>query len=197
MNHLLLKQKIAAYCTEHQIMGMLRVTRSDRILYTQSMGFADREARVPFGDDSMFTLYSLSKPFCAVGLLRLYDRGDVSLDVHPSVYVEEAAGFDARLTVRHLLHHVSGLPDFEQDRAFAMAHPSGEAQIVREQLPLLAALPQHFAPGEAAMYANVNFVLTALIIESVSGMAYADYMKGRILRFKRLCMRTALRLLLC
>lgn len=182
-------QRIGDYCREKHIWGVLRVTRRGEILHEQSVGFADRERGLPFDGNSMFTFYSLSKPFCAIGLMKLRDRGLVELDVHPCRYVPEAAGFDSRVTVRQLLHHTSGLPDFEQTGDFAKKYAPGYGKYIREHLKLLSRYPQYFAPGTGSMYANVNFVLCALIIENVTGMAYGDYMKTEV--FEPLGMKTA------
>jgi len=184
-----LEQKIADYCRDNHIWGVLRVTRQERILHEQKLGFADREKGIPFDEKSMFTFYSLSKPFCAIGLLKLKDRGLVDLEAHPGRYVPEAAAFDSRVTLRQLLHHTSGLPDFEQTAGFAEKYAPGYGKYTREHLKALAAYPQYFAPGTGSRYANINFVLCALIIENVTGTAYADYMKTEV--FDPLGMKTA------
>lgn len=54
----------------------------------------------------------MTKPFCAIGLLKLKDKGLVDINSHPSRYVPEALGFDSRVTIRQMLNHISGLPDF-------------------------------------------------------------------------------------
>lgn len=184
-----LREKVEAYCRENSIWGVLRVTQRGEIIHEQRMGFADREKELPFDGNSMFTFYSLSKPFCAIGLMKLWDRGLVELDVHPCRYVPEAAGFDGRVTVRQLLHHTSGLPDFEQTGDFAEKYAPGYGKYIRQHLKLLTAYPQYFAPGTGSKYANINFVLCALIIENITGMAYADYMKAEV--FGPLGMKTA------
>ena len=184
-----LKQKITQYCEQNQISGVLRVTLGGKTVFRQAEGFADFENRVPFTNDSMFTFYSLSKPFCAIGLLKLKDKGLLELDLHPSRYVPEAVGFDGRVTVRHLLHHTSGLPDFEQNRDFAQLYAPGYAKYAREHLRQLTGYPSYFAPGTDTRYANVNFVICALIIENLSGLPYAKYMEQEV--FKPLGAKTA------
>jgi len=184
-----LYEKIARYCQDNHISGVLRITLGGRIVHSQSMGYADFENKIPFSPESMFTLYSLTKPFCAIGLLKLKDKGLVDLDVHPATYVPEATGFDTRVTVRHLLHHISGLPDFEQNEEFARKYAPGYAKYIRQHLKQLVHYPSYFAPGTAAMYANINFVLCALIIENVTGMGYAQYMQKEV--FEPLGMKTA------
>ena len=185
----LLDRRVDAYCAENRISGMLRVTRQGEILWRRSVGFADPVSRAAFSEASMFSFYSLSKPFCAMGLLKLCDRGLVNLEAHPGAYVPEAAGFDRRVTLRQLLTHTSGLPDCEQIPEFAARHRPGYARFAREHVRLLSAYPQFFEPGTGAKYENINFLLCALVIEAVTGEPYGAYMRREV--FEPLQMRTA------
>lgn len=184
-----LDKQIEEYCSTFRIMGTVRVTVQGKVEFQKSIGFADIENRIPFNDDSMYTFYSLSKPFCALGLLRLKDKHLLDLDTHPSKYVHEATEFDERVTVRHLLHHTSGLPDFEQNRNFCEKHLPGFYSDIRKHLTELANEPMYFDPGCGSKYANVNFVLCALIIENISGLSYSKYMEKEV--FAPLGMKTA------
>ncbi len=168
-----------AYCGRNRFAGILRVTHRDRILYQRCMGLADPESGIPVSEQTRFTFYSLSKPFCAIGLMKLVERGLVSMDCHPGKYVPEARDFDARVTVYHMLHHISGMPDFVRhpdNASFDGKNAVDMRRLVRE----LSGLPPVFAPGTATEYANINFALSALIIENVSGRPYADYMHDEV-----------------
>ena len=180
MNREELTRKLQAYCDENFQSGMLRVTIRDEIQYEAAFGWADWENRIPFSKDSMFTLYSMSKPFCAMGFLKLKDRGLVDLDDHPARYVPEVAGIDSRVTFRHMLHHVSGLPSFGQMPEFKKAYAPGTHGRFREQLKLLKDYPMAFAPGTSDFYANINFALPAFAIENITGMTYDAYMKQEV-----------------
>jgi len=180
MNKQDLQNAITAYCSDNHISGVIRVTIRGNVDYEQYIGFADFEQKIPFDKNSMFTFYSLSKPFCALGLLKLVDAGLIDLDVHPAKYVPEAKGFHEGVTFRHLLHHVSGLPDFELTPDFPQKYAPGTPDKIREHLQILTSYPSYFAPGTAGKYANINFVLCALAIENVSRMQYAQYMKKEI-----------------
>lgn len=57
----------------------------------------------------MFTLYSISKAFCAIGLMKLADKGLIDINRHPGVYLQEAKDFPKELTIRHLLWHGSAI----------------------------------------------------------------------------------------
>lgn len=171
---------IASYCEENGISGSLRITHKDEVLLERFMGMADRARRLPLNAHSAFTFYSLSKPFCALGLLLLRDAGKVDIDLHPGAYIPEAQGFDARVTIRHLLHHVSGLPDFAQTKEFAACHKPAMPDEIRAHVRDLSAYLSRFAPGTGGFYANINYVLCALIIENVTGQSYADYMRDAV-----------------
>lgn len=177
------------YCELYRFSGILRVTHQDEILYEKCIGFADIEHQIPITPQSVFTLYSLSKPFCAIGLLHLVDQGLVDLDAHPGQYVPEAKNFDSRVTLRHILHHAGGLPDFtaydNEVRATYLSVPFD----LRKIIALLAQKPLRFVPGTSMEYANINFALPALIIENVTGRPYADYMREEV--FLPLGMKTA------
>lgn len=177
------------YCKKNKYSGSLRVTHKDKIIYEKFMGYADIENQIPIDRDTVFSFYSLSKPFCAIGLLKLADACLVDIDDHPGKYVPEAKTFDERVTIRQCLNHLSGLPDFEQSEEFRKNHLTGSPEELRSQMTELARFPMLFEPGTAAMYANVNFIICALIIENVAGAKYADYMKNEI--FTPLGMKTA------
>jgi len=177
------------YSREQPFFGNIRVTVRGQIAAEVSVGYSDAAQTRTLTPQSRFTLYSLSKPFCAMGLLLLRDRGTVDIDRHPGEYVPEARRMDERVTIRHLLHHTSGLPDFEQNPDFRTAYAPARLEDLRKHLSLLCDYPAYFAPGTSARYCNVNFVLCALIIENVTGIPYPDYMQKEI--FEPLGMTTA------
>lgn len=185
-----LDRKVDAYCGENRISGMLRVTVKDQILWERSVGFADQESRTPFCKDSVFSFYSLSKPFLAIGLMWLKEAGRIDIDSHPARYVPEAANLCKDVTIRQMLHHTSGLPDFMQSARFhEIPGKTGYPADLRGQLPELAAYPQFFAPGTNCKYANINMILCALAIENITGMDYAEYMQKTV--FQPLGMHSA------
>ena len=180
----MLSKKIDAfldeYCKTHNFSGSVRLTVGGEILYERGVGYADIEKKIPNTPDTLFSFYSMTKPFTAIGIMLLWDAGLVSLDAHPSLYVPEASGLDERITLRMLLNHTSGLPDFELTPGLAEKYRPGVPEKIREHVCHLSEYPMNFAPGEGNLYENINYVLLALIIENVSGLKYADYMKKRV-----------------
>lgn len=180
---------IDMYEQNHKISGVLRITEKDNVIYERFIGFADRETQIPFTDKSMFTFYSLSKPFLAIGVMKLKEEGLIDIDNHPSKYVPEAQGFDREVTIRNMLHHTSGLPDFVQTAKFDERYDSGLPHQIREQLKELAEYPNLFKPGTEFKYANINMIICALAIENITGLSYSEYMKENV--FKPLGMHSA------
>lgn len=172
MPHSRLKAMLSEYCEKNRLSGVVRVTQKDQILLDAGFGYADRERQLSFTDASVFTLYSMSKPFCAMGILQLVDQGLVELDAHPGKYLPEAAGFDPRVTMRQLLQHTSGVPDFAPDTGYLTS--CGD---LRSDLQKLAAFPSHFEPGTGDRYSNIGYYISALVIENITGLSYPDYME--------------------
>lgn len=175
------------YSKENNFSGSLRVTHKGEIIHSQFMGYANRENKTPFTDDSMFTFYSISKPFCAIGLMRLYDKGLVDINAHPSVYIPECATLDKDLTIVHIMRHNSGIPDFFMEEKFK--NISGNNDDIKNNLSALFECPMYFKAGTDAKYANINYNIMALIIEKVSGLPYSEYMKKEV--FEPLGAKTA------
>ena len=187
------KEKIDRFLDEYSRLyifsGAIRVTYKDEIIYERFLGYADIEHKVPINKNSLFNLYSVSKPFCAIGLLKLVDKGLVDLNEHPGKYVPEARDFDKSLTIKHLLQHSSGVPDFTHHKDFVNKHLSDEITDMRKMVKELTEYPANFAPGTNTLYENINFTLPALIIENITGLSYREYMQKEV--FEPLGMKTA------
>ena len=176
----ILSKRIDDYSNTEGFFGVIRVTCKDKILFEKSVGYANIEQKTPFTKDSEFVLYSLSKPFCAIGLMLLVDKGLVDLDAHPKKYLPEAEGFNERVTIRQMLHHVGGLPDFAQTTEFAQKYATENPTDDRALTKIITAYPQFFEPNTSARYCTSNFTYCALIIENVAKMPYAEYMRENV-----------------
>ena len=171
---------ISDYYERNKNSGILRITYKDEVLYEKYIGFANIKKKESFSRESIFSFYSLSKPFCALGILKLVDKKLVDIDAHPGVYLPEAEDFDKNVTIRQMLHHISGLPDFNQTAKFEQKYKTGLSFELRDHLKELTNYPLVFEPATRGMYANINFIIPALIVENVSDMSYADYMKKEV-----------------
>ncbi|WP_250032822.1 serine hydrolase domain-containing protein [Paractinoplanes maris] len=150
-------------------------------------GFADpvegRRMRV----DDRFRAASQMKSFTAVVVLQLVQEGRLRLDDQIDVLLPGVVphGYGAGVTVRHLLLHNSGLFDFGDDPRVLAPYFAGDLGHVWTPPQLLAIAFEHpplFPPGTRFSYADTGYFLLAYIVEAVTGHAFGDELRRRILR---------------
>lgn len=157
----------------------LLVIKDGKAVIRRSYGYADLEKRVKATPATDYRLASLTKQFTAAGILVLNQDGKLQLDDPVRKWLPELPASDAGITVRDLLAHTSGLIDYES------LIPAGATKQINDADVLHMIASQHrlyFAPGSAHRYSNGGYVLLGLIIQRVSGMDLADFMKRRIFR---------------
>jgi D-alanyl-D-alanine carboxypeptidase len=152
---------------DNRILGLsLAVVHDGQVVYAHGYGFADRRRTVRVCPETVFAIASLEKSFVAATVLRLAERGRLSLDDRLAQYVPWYV--NARdVTVRDLLAHTSGIPDYAQLPGFDRSQrvPISAQALVRR----VAAQPLLFAPGTASHYSNTDYVLLGMIVQRVTG----------------------------
>lgn len=163
------------------------VIRDQRVAYSGAAGLADVEHGIAIGPDTVFDLASASKQFTGMLAILLHEEGRLDYDTPVATYLPGLARFSAGMTVRHLLTHTSGLPDYYD--ALGRAHEGGGWVSNAEALDWLGRQgdPPMFAPGERFLYSDVGYEMLALVLERVSGLPFADLLRTRI--FEPLGMR--------
>jgi CubicO group peptidase (beta-lactamase class C family) len=155
------------------------VVRHSRPVLAKGYGYANLAERVPASATTIYRLASITKEFTAAAILHLTERGRLSLDDPIGDYLPDYPG-DGRITIRQLLSHTSGLSDAT---VLPLLEESGGVGIDRNELiGLVAAQPLDSEPGSEHSYSNVGYILLGLLIERVTGTAYADYVENEILR---------------
>lgn len=142
-----------------------------------SYGLADVEAGRPITPETSFRLASLSKQFTAAAVMLLAADGSLAYDDRVGQLVAGLPAWARDVTLRQLLHHTSGLPDYED---FVPA--DAPAQVHDRDIPgLIARAPgTTFPPGTSYGYSNTGYVLLALAVERVTGHRFADVLRDRI-----------------
>ena len=167
--------------------GAALITQGATRLYASAYGYASRAWRVPNNLDTRFDTASVTKLFAAIATLQLIDRGLLTFD---TPVVERLGLEDTPLsrdvTVRHLLTHTSGIGDDADEEAgeryedLWKAKPNYSVVETRAFLPQFVNKPANFSPGEGCRYCNCGYVLLALLIETISGMIYRDYVRAHV-----------------
>lgn len=159
------------------------VSRNGQAIATRAYGMADLEKAVPATPDSIYEAGSDSKQFTAAAILMLAREGKLSLDDDIRKYLPELPAYSAPVTIRHMLHHTSGLRDWGSVAAIEgwprnsrTASNDDVLEIASRQTEL------NFAPGSHYLYSNSNYNLAAIIVARVSGQSLADFTADRIFK---------------
>jgi CubicO group peptidase (beta-lactamase class C family) len=165
-------------------------------LLARGHGLTDVESGAPIGPSTNFRLASVSKQFTAMAIMLLVHDGRLTYSTTLADVLPGFPDYARHVTLRQLLNHTSGLPDYE-DLMDALKRAGGatysaEHQIQdREVLQLLQQQPHlNFPSGTKWAYSNSGYVLLGLIVAKVSGQSFAQFLSERI--FKPLNMRDTL-----
>jgi D-alanyl-D-alanine carboxypeptidase len=157
------------------------VARGGQVLFAKGYGKADLENDVTVTPESVFRIASITKQFTAAAIMKLVEQGKVKLDEPVKTYIPEFQESAASATVRHLLTHTSGLPDFTDLREAREAVGARVDVTYRDIVTLFEKLPLLFQPGEKHEYCNTGYLVLGEIIARVSGMTYPEYLDRELL----------------
>jgi CubicO group peptidase (beta-lactamase class C family) len=149
--------------------GVVRVERGGTLLLRKGYGLADRERHIPFSDATVVQIGSNTKDFTLTALLRLQQRGRLSLRDSLGKYFPAAPPDKRAITLQQLVDHRGGFPiglgeDFEP--------------LTREQfLQRAFAAPLRAQPGTREIYSNTGYAILAAVIEQLTGKSYDAYVR--------------------
>jgi CubicO group peptidase (beta-lactamase class C family) len=155
------------------------VIKNGDVLYAVSLGMADIERGVPIGPGTVFDIASVSKQFTAMLAMILHQEGRLDYDTPVVRYLPELSRFGEAMTVRHLLTHTSGLPDYYD--ALARAGAGGTWVSNHQALAFLAGWGDPvFPPGDRFEYSDVGYEMLALVLEKAAGEPFGDLLRRRV-----------------
>ncbi len=175
-----------ALFSSHDFNGNVLVAEKGKVVYSQSFGFANETTKEKLTENSIFETGSVSKQFTSMAVMMLKEQGNLQLDDEMRKYIPELSNYKG-ITIRHLLHHTGGLPDYME----IMDSLFDKSKIARNK-DLIAIFSKYqpkvlFEPNSKFEYSNTGYVLLATIIENVSGLTYAEFLYKYI--FKPLKMK--------
>ncbi|HKQ79308.1 MAG TPA: serine hydrolase domain-containing protein [Blastocatellia bacterium] len=160
----------------------LGVIKDGKIIYKRGYGSANLDYNTPLTSESVFYIASTSKQFTAASILLLARRGAISLDDDIRKYFPELPKYEAPITVRHLVHHTSGVRDYLELMGMTGRRTDGPfgnevaVELIARQKGL------NFKPGERFLYSNSNYVLMAEIVRRASGKSLREFADENIFR---------------
>jgi D-alanyl-D-alanine carboxypeptidase len=159
----------------------LGLARHGRAVGFWSQGYASLPFRAPVRPRTLFHTGSDGKHVTALGVLQLMEAGRLRLDDPIGTYVKDLPAAWAKRPVRALLTHTSGIPDYAE-----VLTDWDRPQPRRAVIAAVEKAPMEFEPAETWSYSNTNYVLLGWLIEDLSGLSYADYVRSRLFAPARL-----------
>jgi|SRR5579859_199086 len=154
----------------------LGVYRDGKIIYKHGYGMANLNDDVPITPSTVFHVASMSKQFTAASIVLLAQQGKLSLDDDVRKYLPELPDFGEKITIRHLVHHTSGLRD--QWELLGLAGWRYSLDLITDDDVMSVMTRQkelNFKPGDRHVYCNTGYTLMGLIVKRVSGMSLREF----------------------
>ena len=158
----------------------LGIIRDGQFVYRNAYGMGSLELGVPLTAESVFYMGSVSKQFTAASVVLAAQQGRLTLDDDVRRWLPELPDYGTPITIRHLLHHTSGLRDF-----YTLMGLAGERREDRHTTPELLDLISrqralNFEPGSQYSYSNSNYLLLAEIVKRATGMPLSQFASENI-----------------
>jgi len=154
----------------------LGVYRGGQIVYKRGYGMEDLNEDVHITPSTVFHVASMSKQFTAASIVLLAQQGKLSLDDDVRKYIPELPDFGAKITIRNLVHHTSGLRD--QWELLELAGWRYSKDLITNDDVMSVTTRQkelNFKPGDRHVYCNTGYTLMGLIVKRVSGLTLREF----------------------
>ncbi len=173
-----LDRRVRAHLEDNNIPGgLVAVASRGRLIHLETYGMANVELAVPVTDSTVFEIGSISKQFVSAAVMLLVQENRIGLDDPIDRYLSVLPSEWLGVTVRQLLNHTSGIPDYEEIRSYDVYRfrltPEEVIQIAHSR-------PMDFAPGTGWYYSNTGYFLLSMIVERIEGRPLGQVLESRI-----------------
>lgn len=156
----------------------IAIAKGGRIVYSHAYGLRDREQGLPAAVGTHYEIGSITKQFTAAAILQLQEAGKLRIDDKVAAYLP-GAPHAAEVTLRQLLSHTSGLPEYLD--AMDADHTIDKPATFDQLMAHIAGKPLDFVPGSHRTYSNTGYAMLGRIIELVSDESYRHYVQTHLL----------------
>lgn len=159
--------------------GAVLIMQNGRILFERGYGLANREVQESITPATRFNLGSVDKFITRIAIFQLLEAGKLNLSDKIGEILPDYVNRSVRekVSIQHLLDMTSGIPSYWNAR---FRDRRQQLRTTDDFLALFAEEPLRFEPGQYYEYSNGGFILLGKVIERISGMTYADYVKAHI-----------------
>ncbi len=171
-----LSRLLQGYINDGAVGASLAFSQGDGETVTLTSGLSDRARGIPVSPTQLFKIGSCTKTFTVAALMKLAESGVVELGAPISHWFPDLPGA-AAISVRQLVNHRGGLPEFEYDIPMTPDRIWTPAELV----DLAFRVGTQSAPGGPAVYNNTGYVLAGMLIEQVTEKSLGDYVRHQVL----------------
>ena len=172
---------------ETDFSGCISVVKNGAVIFEKSYGYADFSNEICNKLDTKFATASAGKVFVAVGILQLIESGKLKFDDKIENLLDfDLKAIDKRITVKQLLCHTSGIPDYfdesvmrEYDELWK-DYPNYKIRTSSDLIPLFIDKPMMYPAGDRFQYNNTGYVVLGLIIEKLTGQLFDEYLRKNV-----------------
>lgn len=158
----------------------LGVIKDGKLIYSRGYGVANFEYNIPISDSSVFRIGSTSKQFTAACIILLAQQGKLDLDNTLDKYYPDFPDYAKKITIRHLLHHTSGIRDYLMVSLLKGIRDDDYYTDKELMSWMINQSDLNFDPGEEHLYSNTGYWLLGQIVNKAAGMSMAEYAKKEI-----------------
>lgn len=165
--------------------GVVQIRKAEKVIYEKAYGFADISNDRLNNINTRFGIASGAKLLTSIAICKLVEQGRLKFESVLKDYLD-GQKFDDNVTIKNLLTHTSGLPDYfdeEELTDFSEIWNNNPMYMMKEPKDFIPLIEKHktmFKPGEKFHYNNGAFVILAFIVEKVSGIRFVDFVKENI-----------------
>ncbi len=161
----------------------LGIVKDGRLIYKRGYGMANLDYNIPISSKSVFEIQSMAKQFTAMSILLLAKQGKISLDDEIQKYLPEVPRYQSPITIRHLIHHTSGIRNHWDLHELAGMRGEDVHLTDDDFLGLIARQKElNFKTGEEYVYSNSGYFLLSLIVKRVSGKSLRQFADENIFK---------------
>ncbi len=160
------------------------VIHEGQYIYSKGYGMANLEHDIPISSRSVFRIGSLSKQFTAAAIALLAERGEIDLDADVHTYLSDLADYGVEVTIRQMIHHISGIPDYEGIR-----FGNKDFYTIQEFYDHAKNLQLQTNPEVEYSYSNTAYFFLSQVVERVTGESLREFAAREI--FSRLDMQNS------
>ena len=177
---MLFVEKVSNICENSRINGNVLIAKGEEILFQDSFGYSNIEKEIPFVNDSVFRIGSITKQFTALSILQLVEKGLLNLEDSIDKFFD-GVNYQHAVTIHHLLSNSSGIPNFDPFGNYddLLASKNFHERLIKE---VILTKPLNFVPGERFEYSSSGFFILTYIIESISKVPYHQYLQDNIFK---------------